>query len=372
MTPSCKCAVHRAVRAVWVAVGVLLVAGDAGGQRPPTRGATPAESARDTVPPPSTPIRAGSIVRPDTVSVGDPFALLVTIEVPIDATVQWPSIGDTAAMVAMRVPARVTSEVAGTLRRERAEYALAAWNVGVLPIGLPDVTVRTSSGVVTVPLRDARVVVKSVLPGDTALHVPKPARDLFPRVVPWWEAWWPAAVAVAALGLLWWFWRRRRHRVVPRVVVTLDVFARAMHDFERLHRLALADVGERGRAVALSVEILRTYITARVGATALSQTSPELLSAVAGDARVPHDRLASLLTDADSIKFAHDLVSNARARALQEEARSIVEFVEAREKGRRKAEDDARRDAERLATAQAKEAEERARRKVRRPKAGAA
>jgi len=47
-------------------------------------------------------------------------------------------------------------------------------------------------------------------------------------------------------------------------------------------------------------------------------------------------------------------------------------LVEAREQARRKAEDDARRDADRLATAQAKEAEERARRKVRRPKAGAA
>jgi hypothetical protein len=329
--------------------------------QPPTRDSAAAARA----------LRVGFLVRPDTVTVGDAFTLIVTVEVPVDATVQWPVLGDTAAAVAMRVPTRVTTELAGTTRRERAEYSLAAWRVGSLPIAFPDVVVRLPSGVVAVPVRDARVFVATVLPGDTSLHVPKPARPLFPRVVPWWEAWWPAAAVVAALLVLWWMWRRRRARVVLRVAAPLDVFARAMHDFDRLQRLALADVGERGRAVALSVEILRTYVAARITGSTLAQTSPEMLTAIGDDARVPRDRLASLLEDADAIKFAHQPVSLDRARTLQGEARAIVELVEAAEQARRAAEERARREALRDAQAQAKADEERARRASRRPKVGA-
>ncbi len=318
------------------------------------------------------PIRAGSIVRPDTVTVGEPFTLLVTIEVPLSATVQWPAIGDTAAMVAMRTPARVSSVVAGAVRRETAEYTLAAWNIGVLPLGVPDVTVRMDSAVIAVPLRDARVVVNTVLPGDTSLHVPKPARDPFPRVVPWWQLWWPAAVVVALLVALWWLWRRWRTRRVAVVAPTpLDVFARALHDFERLQRLALVDAGERGRAVALAVEVLRTYLAARVPSSTLAQTSPELLTAIDQDARVPRDRLASLLTDVDVIKFAHHEVPRERARTLQAEARAIVEAIEAAEQARRQREEAARRDAERLARERAQRDEDSARKRSRRPTAGA-
>jgi len=338
-----------------------------------TRSAQPGVTSRDSNTPGTTPaIRAGSVVRPDTVTVGEPFTLVVTIEVPLNATVEWPTIGDTASMVAMRGRPQISSVPQGSVRRETAEYALAAWNVGVLALGAPDVTVRVDSTVVSVPLRDARIAVRTVLPGDTSLHVPKPPRDPFPRMVPWWQLWWPAAVVVAALAALWWLWRRRRNRRVERVAPPpLDVFARALHDFERLQRLALVDAGERGRAVALAVEVLRTYLTARVPQSTLAQTSGELLAAVDGDARVPRDRLASLLIDADYIKFAHQDVSRERARALQLEARAVVEFIEAEEHARRQREDEARREAERRARELAEREEDRARKRARRPTAGA-
>ncbi|MBL0172289.1 MAG: hypothetical protein IPP90_16505 [Gemmatimonadaceae bacterium] len=357
-----------ALGAMWVPV--------VSAQRAPKRAAVSAANAapRDTASAAS-PIRLGTMVRPDTVLVGDPFTLTVTIEAPVGTTVQWPTIGDTAAVVVMRAPTRVTSEDRDGMRRETAEYALTAWDVGTLPLGLPEATVRTPDGVRAVPLRSARIVVMSVLPADTSLHVPKPARALFPRVVPWWEAWWPAAVAVVALMLLWGAWYRRRHRVVNRVVAPLDVFARAMHDFDRLQRLALADLGERGRAVALGVEILRTYLSARFPAAVLSETSTELLTAIGADARVPRDRLTSLLAEVDAIKFAHDAVSAPRARELHDEARAVVSAIEQAEQARRKREESARlaaeradRDTERVVR---RNAEDEARRRARRPKAGA-
>ncbi len=319
-------------------------------------------------------IRAGLLVRPDTVAVGDPFTLVVTIEVPADATVQWATISDTAAVVAMRAPTRVTSEAQGATRRETAEYALAAWNVGTLPLGVPNASVRTSNGVRAVPLREAHIVVMTVLPADTSLRVPKPLRGLFPRVVPWWEAWWPAAAAVAALAVLWWLWRRRRHRVVKQVAVPIDVFARAIHDFERLQRLALADLGERGRAVALGVEILRTYLSARLPTAPLSETSSELLASIGADSRVPTDRLASLLADVDAIKFAHRPVSGIRARELQDEALAVVKSVEHADQARRKHEEAVRQASERVARdndrVAKRTAEDEARRRSRRAKSG--
>ena len=316
-------------------------------------------------------LRAGSVVRPDTVAVGDPFTFVVTLEVPANVTVQWPSITDTAAAVAMRGPVTVTTESLGALRRETAEYALTAWNVGTLPIGMPNAIVRAPDGVRSVSLADARIVVRTVLPLDTSLHVPKPPRGLFPRVVPWWQAWGPAVAVIAALALLWWLWRRRRRRVVRRPSAPLDVFGRAMHEFERLQRLELAGAGERGRAVVLAADIVRTYLAERVSDAALSRTSAELLVGISDDPRIPRDRLASFLAEADRIKFAQRVVVEARAREMQAEARAIVEAVEAADHARRDAESAAREAAVRAAREASRQHEDDARRSSRRPKGGA-
>ena len=316
-------------------------------------------------------MKSGFLVRPDTVEVGDPFVLVVSVVVPNSARVEWPSINDTAAVVAMRAPVRVQTAPDGVSRRETAEYELAAWDVGSLAIGLPDPVVRNGTTVINIPLADARVFVRSVLPADTAQHVPKPAKALFPRVVPWWERWWPAAAVIAALLLLWWYLKRRRKADVVKRAPPVDVFARAIHDFDRLDRLALSDAGERGRAVALAVEILRVYLVSRVPDGALSLTSGELLAATADDERVPHDRLARLLLEADAIKFARRVVQGARAKELTAEARRIVESVEQAHLARLAAEAERRREAERLEQ-EARQAEEDAARRRSRKKAGAA
>jgi len=316
-------------------------------------------------------VRSGLVVRPDTVAVGDPFTLMVTVVVPASARIEWPTVDDSAAVVAMRSPVRVTSVPGSDTRRETAVYTLAAWDVGLLPIGIPNPTVRYGTTSIRVPIEAARVFVRSVLPGDTSLHVPKPGKGLFPRVVPWWERWWPAAAVIAGLLLLWWIYRRMRRKPAVRAAPPVDVFARAIHDFERLDRLSLTDAGERGRAVALAVEILRSYLVARNQKAALSLTSIELLDVTAEDDRVPNDRLGMLLWEADAIKFARRVVQGARTRDLTAEARAIVEGVEEAQRARIAAEQERRARERRDAEDAKKQNEDDARRRSRR-KAGAA
>jgi DNA-directed RNA polymerase subunit K/omega len=77
--------------------------------------------------------------------------------------------------------------------------------------------------------------------------------------------------------------------------------------------------------MALMVEVLRDYLSARYAEAALSLTSTELQRSVRELPHVPHERLIRVLTEADLIKFARRAVSAARARELGEEARAIVE-----------------------------------------------
>jgi hypothetical protein len=105
--------------------------------------------------------------------------------------------------------------------------------------------------------------------------------------------------------------------------------------------LGLVDAGERGRFVALMVEVLRHYVARRLPDADVSLTSTELLAALRGSTTVPVARLAPVLAETDLIKFARRPVAADRARELGREARAIVREVNeqliAEEQARREA-----------------------------------
>jgi hypothetical protein len=168
------------------------------------------------------------------------------------------------------------------------------------------------------------VHVRSVLPAYSALHVPKPQRPLFEFGRPWWH--WLLAIlaALGIIGLFWWWWYRRRKR---RRGPVEDPFAEAEDEFDRVERLGLVEAGERGRYVALMVEVLRTYLARRIPQAHPSLTTSELLVAVREHPTVPVNRLALVLADADLVKFARRATTAERARELGAEARGIVAAV---------------------------------------------
>jgi hypothetical protein len=199
---------------------------------------------------------------------------------------------------------------------------VAAWDVGSQSVRLEDAIVRYNGAERHIPLTGAAVVVRHLLPVDTAQRVPKPPRALFEiNLFPWWVIALIAAAALALVLLLWWWIRRRRKPVLALVV---DPFDRAEADFKRVEALGLIEAGERGRYVALMVEILRDYLAARYSDASLSLTSNELQRSMRDNPFVPMDRLSRLLADADLIKFARRPVSGDRARELGREARALV------------------------------------------------
>lgn len=288
-------------------------------------------------------VQAGVRVAPDTVQVGDPFTITVRVRFPSSARLVWPTLTDSSAVIAPRAPMqrRGTDALAAGAREEVAIFEVAAWDTGTVATTWPPALVIIGTDTVPIRLADARVHVQSVLPADTSLHTPRPGKPPFAAVTPWWTRWWPLLVA-PLLVALWWLWRRRRRR--PSAVLTampaMGPFERARTAFERLEQLALTEAGEPGRAVTLALEIVRRYLAARVPRTTPAQTSVELLTAVADDARVPVDALRAVLVAADTVKYAGRALEREAARQLVAAARALVEEVESRDEALR-AEDDA-------------------------------
>lgn len=275
---------------------------------------------------PQTTVQMGYTVVPETVTVGQPFRVSVRVRAPRGAVVAFPAAPDTTGPVQALDPRQLGAAGDPSSVDETAVYRMAAWEIGVEPIGLGDVTVRVDGADRRISLAGARVVVASVLPADTAKRVPKPARDIFAAQPPWWWPWLPIALAAALLLLLLWlWWRRRRRDTVENEVVAIEV---AEREFSRVEAMGLLEAGERGRFVALMVDVLRDYLARRVPGADASLTSSELLHSVRAQRAVPVERLSALLAEADLIKFARRPVARDRAEALGREARLVARDVE--------------------------------------------
>lgn len=276
-------------------------------------------------------ISRGVLVLPETVTVGDPFRVVVRVRAPRGTTIEFPVAPDSGTGVEALDPVDVVPSSDTTVTEHTATYRLAAWDVGARSIRIPDIVLRDSTtgadGRRIEVGRRLSVFVASVLPADSAQRIPRPARALFEFGPPWW--WW-AIVAVLALGVvgtLWWLWRRRRRQAAG--VPSLTPLEQAEEEFARIDALELVASGERGQHAALMTDVLRTYLARIVPAALPSLTTSELLGRLRGDARVPVARLGRLLHDVDLVKFAGAPIEAARARDAGTESRAIVVVVDA-------------------------------------------
>ncbi|MGQ0642170.1 MAG: DUF4381 family protein [Gemmatimonadaceae bacterium] len=271
-------------------------------------------------------VQRAVVVQPETVTVGDAFRVVVRIRAPRGADIGFPDAPDSSGAVEAIDPVQITTGADTAATDQTAVYRLAAWDVGPLAVPLGSVRVAFGGRVQEVSLGGVSVFVRSVLPADSALHVPKPARGVLPVPSPWW--WWLLiALAVALIIALIWWWLRRRRRL--RLIAPVDPYEEALAAFERVESLGLVAAGERGRYVALMVEVMREYLSRLDERADLALTTSELLAAIRDVSVFPANRLAGLLVEADLIKFARRAVVPTEATQLGKEARAVVEQIHA-------------------------------------------
>ena len=271
-------------------------------------------------------VEMGLAVRPEVVTVGEPFVITLRVRAPLGADIGMPVGPDSGLSVEAVDPRQETTATDTGFVERTATYRLVAWDTGGQSARLGDVVITMNGRALRYTVAGDTVHVSSVLPADTSRRAPKPERDVLVAGLPWW-VWALAALAVGLLAaLVVWWWRRRRDRA--RSGPTLTPIQIARREFARLDALALAEAGERGRFVALNEDVARDYLAARIPAALRSLTSTELLGAVHDVTAIPLDRLASLFAETDLIKFARRPVARDRAGALVAEARAVVEQVE--------------------------------------------
>lgn len=270
-------------------------------------------------------VQMGVVVQPETVTVGDPFRLIVKVRAPRSAVLEFPTTMDSGGPVEALDPVVVQPSADTTVTEQTATYRLAAWDVGRLSLVLADVVVRDADGARQLPLGAHVVTVRSVLPADSAQRTPKPPRDVLDVPPPWW--WWLvlALGALAILGLLWTWWRRRHRLITARAVDPLQLAEEAL---DRIDRLGLVAAGERARHAALVTEVARDYLARVVPRALTSLTSTELLAVVRDERGVPVNALAGLLAEVDLVKFARRSLTGDRALAIGREVRSMVRQVD--------------------------------------------
>lgn len=277
-------------------------------------------------PPSDLSVQMGYRVNPDTVLIGQPFNLFIKVNAPKGVRFEFPAGPDTTTQNGMR-PIELRGEKLVSMLGDTAValYRLVAWDIGVQPLRFPDVRV-TFAGLERRPqLRGASVFVKSVLPADTSLRVPKPARPLIVLPVFNWLLWLAALAAAIVALLLWWAWRRYRNR--PRAPV--DPYVRAQKEFARIEHRRLLEDGRYADYYAAMVDVAREYLAARVSGVRRSDTTSELLRTMQPRQGIEAE-LPRILERADLAKFARAHVSLEEAREAGLSVRAVVDHVEAR------------------------------------------
>ncbi|HYW51121.1 MAG TPA: hypothetical protein VE861_10960 [Gemmatimonadaceae bacterium] len=262
-------------------------------------------------------------VVPETVTVGQPFQITLRAVPPAGRLAVPPPVPDTGGIIEPLDPANVTRRGDTLMVR----YRLLAWQPGVLTVPLGPVLMRLGASELSVPV-DARVVVSSVLPSDSASRIPKAPRELFPLAARWWEQWWKwvlgAVLGLAALYLLH-RWRTRDRAIVVGKASPADVATAA---FARLDARRLAAAGEGGRHVALSAEIVRQYLADIEPSLPLTLTTSELQAAIRHRTSMPLREIAQLFEIVDAVRFGGTRVDPASVQRASGLAREVVRAIE--------------------------------------------
>ncbi len=250
---------------------------------------------------------SGAALWPDTIRVGDPFELGLSVAAPGEASVEFPPLIALASEIEQLAPAEVEWDAAGG-GRWRARYRLAAWKSGTWDFA----AIAVSVGSEEVSIQPPPIHVTSVLPAaaDGPLPLEGPWGPNRIRAFPWW-----LLLLLLALALLWWLLRRLRR---PEQEVEAE-----WRDPAEDARAALTRLKEELRAGGLDLadyydgleETLRAYLAARQGWPPQRPVREYVdETAIESGYREVKAGLRSLQGRAELVRFAH--LDAAQASAL--------------------------------------------------------
>lgn len=262
-------------------------------------------------------------VRPATVVVGEPFTVLVRVRARPGAVIRFPPVPDSAGAIEAVDPRAIEDHSTSTAFDQTAIYRFIAWEPGRRDVPLGNVTQELVRGLAQFRV-NAAIEVTTLLPADTAQHVPRPALGMINPPRAWWR-WMLAALAALAVILMSWLaWRRRSNTRPPP-----DAFAEAQASFDAVDKLALVDAGEPGRAVLAYAEVMRTYLTRRFPQATDGLTTPEFVRTLAAhELPILPEEVADVLKAADAVKFAAAPADVESVRLAARAARSVVRDVQ--------------------------------------------
>jgi len=271
-------------------------------------------------------VQMGYRVSPDTILIGQQFNLFIKVLAPKGVRFEFPAGPDTTSQNGVR-PIELRGEKIVSMLGDTAValYHLVAWDIGTQPLRFPDVRVTFQGQERRPALGGANVFVKSVLPADTSLRVPKPARPLIVLPVFNWLLWLGILAAVIAAVLLWWAWRRYRSRPKPPI----DPYVRAQQEFAKIESQRLLESDRAAEYFVAMVDVAREYLAARVPGVRRSDTTYELLNGMQPREGVETE-LPRWLSEADLVKFARADIATTDASAGGKSMKEIVVHVEAR------------------------------------------
>lgn len=264
---------------------------------------------------------------PDTATVGDMVRAAVRVRVPAGARVEFPDSLPLEGDLESAGRRSLESRESGDGRVVTAVYPLRSWRPGVDT--LPAVPFRmvfeggaAREGAAALP----PLVVRSVLPPDTAGLEARPPKDVLGPNRAWWT-WLIVALLVllAAAALIWWL-RRQRQRRPAAVALPVPPRQRALAELDALRRERLIEQGELEDAYARVSHTARSYLAALDPSWTMDRTTSELVAAMVG--LVGAERAArarSLLREADRVKFARSRPGRDQAERFWSEVRGWVE-----------------------------------------------
>lgn len=274
-------------------------------------------------------------VQPETLTVGEPFTVRIRVRASKIAIIRFPAVPDSADAIEAVDPRSIEERGDASVIDRTAVYRLVAWDVGMHRPRFANVVVSQAGSEQAFATNVGTVLVRSLLPADSASRVPKPVREPLPTPSGLWR--YLLLAALALLGFLWYGWRRFRRRTIV-VPAGPDAFTEAQARFAALEKLGLAASGEAGRDLIAHVDVLRCYFARRFPDALESLTSGELVAVLESQETPAFPQRVAALTARDAaVRFAHAAILPGEAVGLAREAVAIVSDVHAAEQARLKA-----------------------------------